>query len=386
MLALCASVGLAGCVADNHPLGEGDLQFLVDDTPIYAADVLDENGRPVLPRQAPYEKSVQLYMTSGNSADRGAYVDLQVDPPVAFRFIPVDDTCVHLAGTFRCTAEEDGFANFLVRSESDWSGTAEIRVVGRNADTETILVRPAGLPVEANNFDLVIEGVENARVVARYDSLQCTLTPTPDNTFDKWQRPRVREARVLATPPQNAPTVIEHAPVIVRSLHPEVFVTLDPSCPAPRTSVLRVQLDATGNSPPFFFCFSDVGGSNVAIAFDSGALSAGPRTLQVDAEPRLLRVVTLDDAIPVTELSAVPIAVSAFDADLRKVAFDVDIRTTDADVLALPRANDRLPGEGADALLIEVRPVGPGTARIQITPELFASPVCSSDPITVTDL
>lgn len=379
------SLTAGGCVSDNHPLGAGDLQFLADETPIYAADVLDEGGRPVLPRQSPYEKTIQLYMTSGDSADRGAYVDLQADPPIAFDFIPVDSTCVHLAGTFRCTAEEDGFATFMIRSESDWSGLAQIRVVGRNADTEAITVRPAGLPAEANNFTLVVEGVENQRVAARYDNLDCTLEPTPDNTFDKWDRPRVREGRVTATAPINAPTVVTHAPVIVQSLHPEVYVTLDPSCPEPRTSRLRVQLDATGNSPAFFFCFSDVGGDNVQIAFDSGALSGGPRTLQIDPEPRLLRVVTVDDTIVANEFSAFPVAVSAFDADLRKVAFNVDLRTSDSSVLVLPRATDGLPGEGADPLLVEARPVAPGTAEILITPELHATPVCTSQPITVTE-
>ena len=61
---------LPACVADNHPLGAGVVTFQYDQSAIYAADVLDDQGKPVLPRQAPYEKRVQLYMATGNEADR----------------------------------------------------------------------------------------------------------------------------------------------------------------------------------------------------------------------------------------------------------------------------------------------------------------------------
>jgi hypothetical protein len=376
-------------VPDNHPLGRGDLLFVSDDTPIFAADVIDENGRPVLPRQAPYQKTIQVYMTNGDAADAGAYVDLQADPPIAFDLVEVDDTCEHLEGTFRCTAGEDGFATFAVRSESDWSSattTALVRAVGREADTEDVQILPAGLPADANNFSLIIEGVEQQRVVARYDEVDCTLEPSPDVDFDKWRRPRVREARVTATPPVNAPGVIEHAPVLIQSLHAEAVVSLDPGCPEPRTSQLRVQLDASGNSPPFYVCFSDIGGDQVDIAFNSGGQkNVSPKSLRVDPEPRLLRVVTTLETVSTNDFNVFPVSVTAFDADLQRVALSVDLRSTDTGVLALTKATDTLPGAGGDSLSVEARGISAGTARIQVSPELFDEPVCSSMPITVTD-
>ncbi len=380
---------LVGCVPDNHPLGGGDMLFLADQTAIFAADVLDAAGRPVLPRQSPFEKTIQIYMTNSDAADRGAYVDLQVDPPIAFNFVVVDDTCEQLSGAFRCTAAEDGFATFKVRSESDYSDSAnavaKIRVVGRD-EVEEVTVLPAGLPADANNFSLIIEGVERDRVLARYDDLECTLEPAPNTGFDKWERPRVREARVTATPPVNAPTVIEHAPVIIQTLHPEMVVSLDPTCPEPRTGHLRVQLDATGNSPPFYFCFSDIGGSQALVAFNSGGQNnVSPRMLEIDAEPRLLRIVTTIEMMSTAEFSANPVSVTAFDAALQKVQFVVDMRSTDTAVLTLPNATGTLPREGAAALRVEARPAGPGTAQIEVMPELHTEPVCTSLPITVTD-
>jgi hypothetical protein len=376
-------------VAANHPLGDkGELLFLADDTPIYAADVIDDAGKPVLPRQAPFQKTIQIYLTNGNAADEGAYVDLQADPPIAFKFVSVDDTCVHLAGAFRCTAAEDGFATFAVRSDSDYSdspnGGANVRVVGRR-EFEQVVVLPAGLPATATNFSMVIEGVGGNSVQARYDDLECTLEPSPDDTFNKWQRPRVREARITATAPINAPTVIEHAPVIIQTLHPEVVVSLDPSCPEPRASHLRVQLDATGNSPPFYFCFSDIGGTDARIAFNSGGqITVTPRTLDIDPEPRLLRLVTTLTDLSTADGSASPVSVSAFDADLQKVELAVDMRSTDTSVLRLTNATATLPAEGGGVLAVQTTIEGPGTAQIEITPELHSQPVCSSLPITVT--
>lgn len=366
--------------------------FFSDETPIYAADVLDDQGRPVLPRQSPFQKTIQIQMLNGDAADQGAYVDLQADPPIAFNFVSVDETCGHLEGVFRCTAGEDGFATFAVRSDSDWSNAntpARVRAIGRQADFEEVTVLPAGLPSDASNFGLIVEEVEGSRVRARFDNLECTLSPSPDADFDKWARPRVREARVTATAPINAPTVIEHAPVIIQTLHPEVVVSLDPTCPEPRSSNLRVQLDATGNSPPFYLCFSDIGGDQVQIAFNSGGQNnVVPRSLSVDPEPRLLRLVTTLEAIekiPFSTTTAFPVSVSAFDADLEKVALEVDVRSTDTSVLTIDKSTETLPGPGGDVLQIQVNAVAAGVAQIQVSPELFVDPVCSSLPITVTE-
>ena len=382
---LAAALLAAGCVADNHPLSpSGNVDFLFDRNPIYAADVLDEHGVPVLPRQSPYEKVVQLYMTNAGAADQGAYVDVQLDPPGVLTLLPIDASCEQLPGTFRCTAAEDGFAQVLVRSESDWSGEAELTLVGRQ-ERSLLRVNPAGLPEEASNFAMVIQGVDAGRIPARYNALSCTLSPEPDETFSKWPEgaTRVREAEVRATPPPSSPTVIHHAPVYVEAIHPEVFVTLDPTCPPPRNTKIRVQLDENGESPRFFFCFSDIGGDNAQLVFSSGAKTGEPRTLDIEPEPRLLRVVTTNDDVQSILGQIDVVSVSAFDADLKKVPITVDIKSTDPTVLALSSATAVLPNEGEESKLLFATPLSPGVAKIQVSPELHTTPVCESLSITV---
>lgn len=386
-LSLVLAAGAWGCVSDEHPLAtSGVADFLFDKSVIYAADVLDEQGNPVLPRQAPFEKVVRLSLMSAGEADHGAYVDVQLDPPEALELHPNGDdpSCRVFEGSFRCTAREDGFASFVVRSASDWSGIAELALVGRS-ESDELTVHPAGLPDEASNFTLVIEGVDSNTVPARYNALDCTLEPQPDNVFDKWPegRIRVREAEVRATPPANAPSVVEHAPVIIETLHPEVFVTLDSECGPPRHSRLRVQLDELGRSPSFYFCFSDIGGQNMPLAFSSGVKSGDPRFVRAEPEPRLLRVVnvttTLDAGLGLVEV----VALSAFDADLNKVPLTVDVRSDDPSVLALGAPTAELPVEGEDARLVFASPLAAGTARILVAPELHSEPTCASEPITV---
>jgi hypothetical protein len=389
-LALLATlaVGLtAGCVPDEHPLDQtGIAQFLFDKSVIFAADVIDESGAPVLPRQAPYEKVIKVTMSAAGAPDHGAFVDVQLDPPSVLQMIPTDGSCRQLSGTFRCTAQEDGFATFIIRSESDWSGIAELSLVGR-PETDDLTVHPAGLPEEATNFSMIIEGVDSAKVPARYNALKCTLVPEPDNTFDKWPKgaTRVREAEVRATPPANAPTVIANAPVIVETLNAEVFVTLDPDCGEPRTSRLRVQLDELGRSPKFYFCFSDIGADNMLLAFSSGAKTGDPRSIDAEPEPRLLRIVNVTQNVAGGLGPVEVVAVSAFDADLNKVPLTVDITSTDNTVLALSSPTAVLPSEGEDAKVVFATPLADGTASIQISPELHAQPLCQSSPITVTN-
>jgi hypothetical protein len=376
-----------GCVPDNHPLGQGKAQFVLDDDPIYAADVVDEAGKAVLPRQSPYEKRVQIFMTHSGAPDEGAYVDVQVEPPNALTLVTLDDTCEHLPGVFRCTAAEDGFATFLVRSEADWSGPAKLTLLGREAEDATVTVSPAGLPPDATFFDMVVEGIGDQRIPARYNSLECTLDPAPDSAFDKWPagRIRVRSAEVHATAPANAPTVVEHAPVIIQVLHPEAFVTRDPECGGERTTRLRVQLDELGRSPKFYFCFSDIGGDGIQLAFTSGEKLADPLTVDVAAEPRLLRVVTLQDQLTLGTGFEQVVAISAFNADLRKVPFTVDVRTDHPEVLGIAIPTAQLPDDFGDSAFVQVEALSTGTGRVLITPELHTSPVCASQLITVTD-
>ncbi|MBI4706283.1 MAG: hypothetical protein HY744_34740 [Deltaproteobacteria bacterium] len=374
----------------NHPLGDnGQVEIrLNDQLPIYAADILDANGAPVLPRQVPYEKAVQLLLTDGNEADSGAYVDVRIDPAQVLALVPVDDTCEHLSGTFRCTASEDGFANFVLRSEADWSGQAELAVTGGAGATKAIEVKPAGLPAEAANFRLIIGQTDEdtGKVLATYSRLACSIGPKPDLPESQWPdgQIRVREAWVRADPPPTQPGAIEHAPAIVQSLHPEGMLSLLGNC-AGRSSRLRVQLDAKGESPRFYLCFSDLGGT-VELTYRSGEKTEeNPRTLVVEPEPLLLRVRQLNPAL-VAGGSALPaVEVSAFAAGAVQVAMPIDITSDEPAVLVPNFATMMLDGEPNPPLQVTVDALAAGEARLQVTPRLFSQPRCESLPFTVVE-
>ncbi len=390
-LALGLVVALGGCVSDRHPLAtDGVCDVIADSAPIYAADTLDANGVPVGPRQAPFDKTIQLHMTQGNSPDRGAFVDLQINPPQALSLNIVDDTCEQLPGTFRCTAGKDGFATFLVRSEGDYAGDATIEVIGRQAANKPLKVTPAGLPEGTTNFQMQIEGITGNRVRAKYDKLACKLDASPDQPFDKWPvgKTRMRRAQIRATPPPTAPATIENAPVIVESLSAEVFVTKDSTCAPPRNNRLPLRLDKVGRSEEFFFCFSDVGGQQVQLTATSSGQQAQPQNvLQVDPEPRLLRVITVTPpSVPVDKITQVPaLKLSAYDSDLNRVGFDVDVTTSDKSVLQLTNPGAKLLGkdQGDTDADFNVLAIGPGSAKLIVRPALYATPACESEPITV---
>lgn len=378
-----------GCVSDSHPLAGGTAQFLLDESsPIYAVDVLDDFGRPVLPRQEPYEKRVQILMTSEGAAENGAFVDVQITPPGVLQLLPAEDgTCEQLPGVFRCTSGSDGLATFVVRSESDWSGQAELSFVDRSDARSRITVAPAGLPPESL-MTLVIAGLDGSRVPATYRKLACDLRPEEENPFEKWEpgRIRVREAEVRATRPSVSPSVIRHAPVIIESQSPEIFITYDPTCAPPRNTRLRVQLNDTGTSPKFFLCFSDLGDAQANILATSGLAREDRRVIDVVSEPRLLELKSETATISPLDGSVPIVDVSAFDADLRNVQFRVDIRSEDPSVLDPAQAFALLPGpDGGGPAQVLARGLQPGTARILVSPELFDEPVCASEPITVTN-
>jgi hypothetical protein len=388
---LAGLVALSGCVADNHPLSssaESQVDYLLDSNPIFAADVLDAAGRPVLPRQVPFEKRVQLRLITAGAIDSGAYVDVGVEPPNALTLVPIGDgTCEQLPGAFRCTSGDDGIATFLARSDSDWSGEARLTIVGRNEEGR-VDVHRAGLPSTAQNFTMVIGDLEGNRVAARFNALSCILSPVPDQTFEKWPAgaTRVREAEIRVTPPLTTPGVVEHAPVYVESLDAEVFVTRDPSCAPPRTTRIRLQFDAIGRSPKFYFCFSDIGSSGAELAFTSGELSGLRGPIEVAPEPRLLRVVTTNTAL-VADGFPVPVAdVSVFNADLERIRLRVDIRSSNPQILKPLVPNVTLPGnDGFDeGNVVSVVPLAAGTATIRIAPELHDLPVCETEPLHVS--
>jgi hypothetical protein len=390
--AVLGAIGASGCIANNHPLSlQGGVEiFLDNENPIYAADLLDADGRAVLPRQQPFEKPVKLLLSDAKESDEGAYVDVAMDPPESLRLVPVDDTCEQLSGAFRCTAASDGYVNFIARSENDWSGAAAVKIVGRS-ETKTITVNPAGLPADTSGFGMIVgeAGEQITYVPASFTRLQCVQGPVPPNPFERWPvgLVRSRPAILRASPPPKTPAVVEHAPVIVESLYSEAMLSLDQTCPeAGRDSRIRVQLDANGQSPTFYLCFSDIGGESVKVVFRSGELvneDAFSLTLKVDPEPRLLHVVGLFKDVLV-DLQPIAVAeVTAYDANLNLVAMQVDVESTDKLVLAPTQPTLQLSNNPDSLSNVWAYAKQSGEAVLQVTPRLLSSPLCPTDTITV---
>ena len=224
----------------------------------------------MLPRQSPWSTAVSLKLTEASEPAYGALVEVRVGPERGARAAPrgrrpgqSGASCAMKDGAFRCTAGTQGYARFIAASEGDWSGEARLIVSWADRTEEhPITVLPAGLPEDATNFALIAGGLgDSDRVLATYLPLRCTHRPPAGRSRRHW-RPgaiRAREARVRASPPLDAPGVVEHAPVIIESLHSEAALSLTPDC-SERTTRLRVLLGATGESPPFILCFSDLGG------------------------------------------------------------------------------------------------------------------------------
>ncbi|WP_437923819.1 hypothetical protein WMF37_33005 [Sorangium sp. So ce291] len=382
----------AACIERGYPLaGSGQVDLRADVAgPLFAADTLDEAGRPVLPRQSPWRTEVSLKLTEANEPAYGAYVEVRVVPSEALALRPAGGepgagSCAVKDGAFRCTAGTQGYARLTAASEGDWSGEARLVVAWADRTEELpITVLPAGLPEDATNFALIAGGLgESDRVLATYLPLTCTIGPLPDDLGATW-RPgaiRAREARVRASPPQNAPGVVEHAPVIIESLHSEAALSLTPDC-RERATRLRVLLGATGESPPFTLCFSDLGGE-VTLAVSSGqkAIEPGP-SLTVDPEPRLLRVRALRSVVTAGTPGDL-FEVSAYNAERVRIAVPVDLAVGDDQVIALGEASVTLRGEDSEATIIQGVAVAPGTTELRVTPRLLESPECTSEPITV---
>ncbi|XXX72936.1 hypothetical protein WMF30_35340 [Sorangium sp. So ce134] len=390
-----ALVLAAACIERGYPLaGSGQVELRADVAgPLFAADTLDAAGRPVPPRQSPWHTDVSLKLTEANEPAYGAYVEVRVVPSEALALRPADGaegdgaSCAVKDGAFRCTAGAQGYARFTAASEGDWSGEARLVVAWADRTEELpITVLPAGLPEDATNFALIAGGLgESDRVLATYVPLTCTIGPLPDDLGATW-RPgaiRSREARVRASPPQNAPGVVEHAPVIIESLHSEAALSLAPDC-RERTTRLRVLLGATGESPPFTLCFSDLGGE-VTLAVSSGQKALEPNpSLTVDPEPRLLRVRALRSVVTAGTPGDL-FEVSAYNAERVRIAVPVDLAVGDDQVIALGEASVTLRGEDSEATIIQGVAVAPGTTALRVTPRLLASPECSSEAVTVVE-
>jgi len=385
----------SACIRRGYPLAQaGQVDIRTDIAgSLFAAGSFDSAGKPQGPRQQPYSTGVKLFMTEGSEAAFGGIVQVRVEPSEALVLLPEpgkaadERTCDLIDGAFQCIANEEGYASFVVAADGDWSGDASIIVTWADERKERVVrVLPAGLPDEATNFTLIAGGLDDTdRILATFVPLKCTIGPVPDDLGSKWREGeiRVRQAVVRATAPSGLPGVLENAPVVVESLHAEAELSIDKSCTAEdRQTRLRVLLNADGESPAFYLCFSDLGG-NVELSVTSGQKIIEPnRQIQVDPEPRLLRVRNLKDFVE----AGTPIdlfEISAYNANRVRIAMPVDIETTDEQVIPLTQASITLSSENDDPTVLQVLPAKPGTAQIHVTPRLLMSPDCTSQTVTV---
>lgn len=383
LLGLTLACGLlAGCTDNQHPY-IGTVEFRHDELPLYTADLFDEWGLPLLPRQQPFEKSIDISMVPSGEPDFGAYVDLEAAPPGTLTFHPVGDSCEQLQGVFRCRANEDGHASFLVAADSKFTGTARIKTVGKTPSDETsVTIRQAGLHADVE-FSLNIAGGGSGaqKVAATYASMACSLDADGGGTqFDKWpDAPRVIEAEVRAV--QKLGASIADAPVFINVLNSEAFVTTDNTCKPPRSTRLRLTFDELGLATTFYFCFSDLGGT-VNVKATSADATSQSVTFDVAPEPRLLRVITSKSAVNTGSVNPI-VEISSYDAALNRLSFDVDVTSTDSSVLTLGQVTQSLSTD--ESIKVSVEGLAPGQAAIAVRPSLYDSPVCTSEIITVEE-
>jgi len=391
------------CVADGHPLGtDGAVEIRVAVAgPLFASDDLDKNGHPTGARQTPFTTDVVLKITEDDEPAHGAFIAVRVEPAEALTIRSAGDatqegavdesgenpTCTLVDGAFRCRGNDAGLARLQLVSDSDWSGTANLVVSWANRTEEhDIVVLPAGLPLEATNFNLV--GLSTGEEIApTYLALECSVDSLPSDLGSKWPEGRIRsrELFVRATPPSSTPTIVQNAPVVVESLTSEGALSEDASCTT-RTTRLRILFDQKGETPRFFACFSDLGG-DVSFGVHSGqkVIDPGPE-ITVLPEPRLLRVRVVDgkNIVPI-DFSPVDIfEVSAFDVTLRAIQVPLDLSTTGGNSLVLESASAVTAPENAAPVQVAAVPNEEGMSQLVVTPRLLAMPECKSTTITVT--
>jgi len=150
-----------------------------------------------------------------------------------------------------------------------------------------------------------------------------------------------------------------------------------------RKPKLRVLLGTTGESPPFYLCFSDNGGTlNFSVTSGQKAIDPQPSVL-VEPEPRLLRVRSLQTQVPQSVSPVDLFEVSAYNADRVRIAVPVDVAMADSTVLALDLASVTLNDSSSAATVLHATPLSAGTTTLHVTPQLFSMPDCASPPVTV---
>lgn len=398
VVVLATAIAAAGCIDRGYPLGAGGNVEARPDTKgeLFAADLLDAEGKGLEPRQRPYQTGVTLTLSEDNEAANGAFVDVRVEPPEALTLVPDEGedsserTCKSKDGAFRCTASPQGIARFIAISEADWSGEATLVVTWANKRAEHIIeILPAGLPRTGTELVIVASGLaESDRVLPTFSALSCsTIDSLPSDLGSKWRpgKVRSREAFVRASAPAASPGIVANAPVVIEALSSEAALSLDPACASKdRKSRLRTILNETGESPPFYLCFSDIGGESVEFSVRSGELDINPNpSVRVAPEPRVLRVAALASTL-VEGIPAEQFEVVAFNTDLEPIAMSVDLESSNSEVLKLTQASAMLSEDGATPTVLTVTPLAVGTATIHVRPRLFKQPDCESTETTVT--
>lgn len=395
LLLLGLAASSPGCIKRGYPLsrsGAVDVRLDVSSA-LFAADTLDATGKPSGPRQSPHDSGVTLFMTEVGQAAYGAFVEVRIEPAQALTLAsdPSEDSaapsCTVTEGAFRCMASQQGLSRFLISSESDWSGEAQLIVSWADqVEKVPITILPAGLPTEATNFQMIVGGLDEVdHILATYNTLQCSIGPVPDNLGSKWREGniRARQANVRATPPPGLPGAVANAPVIVESLNSEAAIAFSDDC-KDRKNRVRVMLDATGQSGNFFLCFSDVGGT-MQFGVSSGQKIIDPnKQVIVDPEPRLLRVRSLVSQLLVGSPFSL-FEVSAYNADRVRISMPVDVKVDDDQVLAIDVASLVTSGDLSDPTLIQAIPLKPGVTRLHAYPRLLSMPDCVSDDVTVVE-
>lgn len=395
---IAAAAVYGACVERGYPLPQSGTVLVLADVngKLYAADSLDENGKPTGLRQQPYSTGISMEIKEGEEPAYGGYVSVRVEPSEALTLVSDEaegdnPTCEPVDGAFRCMGTEEGRARFKVISESDWSGTATVVVTwsGSSREELPIVINPAGLPAEAANFALVVGKDTSKKILAEYTVLECATDMLEPMPSEKWRPGAIRhtEARMLVSPPAANPLVVENAPVHVEALHPEAEMSLSEDC-AERVRVLKVRLNADGQSDPFFLCFSDIGG-NVQFAFSSGEQSGVMnsddriKTITVEPEPRYLRVRRLSVEIDLLE-TAKTFEIAAFNADREQIAMPVDFEIDDS-ILELEDGASAVTLPDPQVLSLIATGRGLGVAELKVSPRLIGKPVCVSAPVTVVD-
>jgi hypothetical protein len=109
--------------------------------------------------------------------------------------------------------------------------------------------------------------------------------------------------------------------------------------------------------------------------------------IQVDAEPRLLRVRALQSTAEV-DIPGDLFEVSAFDVNRVGLQMPVDLKIVcdngNCDqIVSLSKSTVTLDGEPNPVTAINGIPRSEGTVKLEVTPRLLSKPACLSDPVTV---